>query len=270
MTDEEYGYLKTRLLEMTGMNLDNYKTQQMRRRLTSYVEKADMGVAEFCASLTRDPEALASIRDYMTINVSEFFRDRAEFQRLEKVILPQLLERRLPLRIWSAGSSRGQEAYTLALLLRTLDPTRDHSVLATDIDERCLAIGRNGGPYSAADVVNVGPAILEASFRLLDGSYFVKDSLKSMVKFKRHDLMADQFVGRFDLILCRNVVIYFADEAKANLFKRFSQALAPGGFLYIGATESLLNPSEIGLESVSSYCFQNTGQVSRQLVAKGA
>jgi chemotaxis protein methyltransferase CheR len=190
---------------------------------------------------------LYKFKDYLTINVSSFFRDVEKFECLQKSILPGLMHGRPRLRAWSAGCSHGHEPYSLAMMLaETTGLYRQHNILATDIDRSALERSQAGGPYSAEEVEKVPPALLERYFRTRDDGYYVIESLRRKVSFCYHNLLADPFESGFDLIVCRNVVIYFTAEVKNRLYRRFYDALRPGGVLFVGSTEVVSGAADLG------------------------
>lgn len=251
LDDSEFGHLKSKILKLTGIDLGSYKSQQMRRRLDMYYSHSGASnVVEFCHTLEHDSEALAKLTNFLTINVTEFFRDTALFDRLRQSILPELLAATTNLNIWSAGCSHGAEPYTIAVILESLFPFHAHRILATDIDEQALKRAKAGGPFSTADVKGVRPDLLRRFFRFANGEYWVTDKIRQRVEFHRQNLLTDRFERGFDLIVCRNVTIYFTDEAKTNLNRRFRQALKEGGVLFIGGTEVMLDVTNLGFESL--------------------
>jgi chemotaxis protein methyltransferase CheR len=205
--------------------------------------------ADYLRVLEKDAERRQEFRDYVTINVSEFFRDAERFSQLEKRVLPQLLSTSSTLRVWSAGCSIGAEAYSISILLHELAPNRPHSILATDIDQTILERAKSGTGYTAADVRNTGPQRVRRWFTAGDdGRYTVSPTARALVRFSRHDLLGDPYqAGPFDLLACRNVVIYFVEEAKDRIFAGFVNALRPGGVLFVGGTEAIMRPQTLGL-----------------------
>ncbi len=257
MDDNEFGYLKSRILKLTDIDLDSYKSQQMQRRLGMfYSHSGAPNVAEFCRTLEHDREALARLKNFLTINVTEFFRDTSLFDRLRQTILSELQAASPRLNIWSAGCSRGAEPYTIALILESLFPFHAHRILATDIDEQALKQARAGGPYTAAEVRGVRPDFLRRYFRFDNGEYWVTDKIRQRVECHRQNLLTDRFERGFDLIFCRNVTIYFTDEAKTDLNRRFFQSLKEGGVLFIGGTEVMLDVTSLGFESLRASFYR--------------
>lgn len=251
MDEEEYTYLKNRIHHLLDIDLSGYKDHQMRRRLDSYIARAqEPGVVAYCKMLERDREQCLKLRDFLTINVSEFFRDAEQYEVLRTRVLPELLKKNPKLNIWSAGCSNGSEPYSIAILLEEASPYQKHKILATDIDVGILAKARAGGPYIASDVRNVGKGLLAKHFKCEEGSYWVTDRVKKKVEFRMHNLLKDPFEKGFDLLICRNVVIYFTDDAKKMLYRGFYESLKEGGYLFIGGTETMLGTSDLPLERV--------------------
>jgi chemotaxis protein methyltransferase CheR len=255
VNDQEYVLIKKKVRELIKLELDNYSPHQMMRRLDGFILRSKMaGVAQYCHLLENNPAEVAKLEDFLTINVSEFFRDDVPFRALKEKILPAMLQERLQLNIWSAGCSNGSEAYSVAILLERLSPYRTHRILATDIDKNILAQAVAGGPYHTADIKNVAPELVEKYFRKTGEDYHVADHIRNKVTFKQHDLTRDPFENNFDLIICRNVVIYFTDEAKKKLRRRFTDAMKLNGILFIGATETMLDATDSGFMRLSP-CF---------------
>lgn len=257
--DLDYAIFVKRIAKKTGLDLRAYKRKQMERRLRSLALQRGAGsLREFFDMLDRDPELLEQFRRRMTINVSELFRNPDKFLELESEILPQLMARAAELKIWSAGCSYGAEAYSLAILLaekRAFPLGQSPPVLGTDIDEEMLARARDG-LFSEADTKNVSAARRRRFFVSEDGLYRVRPQIRSMVEFRYHNLLHDDFDRGFHLILCRNVVIYFTDEAKDELYGRFAESLAEGGVLFIGGTERIFAAEAVGLKFISPFFYQ--------------
>lgn len=233
----------------------------MLRRLTSYLRR--VGAADFAAlavRIARDDEALAHLKDYITINVSEFFRNPDRFDVLKAEVLPALIRRFAALRVWSAGCSIGAEAYSLAILLEELDPDGAHRVLATDVDVGAIQAAR-AGVYSADKLKEVSPERLRRFFTQTDdGRWRVVPRIQERVRFRIHDLLRDPYPMGQHLILCRNVVIYFEDEAKEAVFQKLAGALVEGGYLLVGSTESIFRPERFGLEPAGSFLYRKAAR----------
>jgi chemotaxis protein methyltransferase CheR len=251
MEELEYNYIKRQILKLTGVDLNFYKTPQMQRRLKAYLLRSGYSNwPKFFRAIQADTTELNKFKNYLTINVSSFFRDPEKYKYLQTQILPELLRRRSALRVWSAGCSRGQEIYSLAMLLgETSGPNFQHQLLATDIDRSALDWARAGGPYTPEDVAHITPNLRICYLDIQQkNQYWVREELRRRVTFRVHNLLADSITGKFDLIVCRNVVIYFQPEAKETLYRKFYEALRPGGVLFVGGTEILSRTAAEGFE----------------------
>ncbi len=263
MNDAEYALVKRRIHELLDIDLEAYKVQQMRRRLDSFVaRRATSSVAEFCRALGANAAALDELRNMLTINVSEFFRDAAQFERLRNEVLPELL-RRPRLRIWSAACSHGEEPYSIAIILSESHESARAHILATDIDRVVLAKAKAGGPYTQADLRNVPPAELAKYFVHEGNAYRVVDTLRRHIEFRETNLLSERFETNFDLIVCRNVMIYFSDETKQQLFERFRRSLNADGVLFVGGTEALLGPDRLGFERMGGNFYRKAATAQR-------
>jgi len=240
-----------------GVPLGQYKEPQMKRRLASVMSRRGIADwAEFERTIALDSALLDQVRDTLTINVSEFFRQPERFLDLQRTWFPKLLAGRKQLKIWSAGCSIGCEPYSLAMILNEIDPGGAHSILATDVDIPILSRAREGKGYLPAEVRAVPPALLKKYFVPEPGGTFaVSPELKRKVTFRRHDLLTDRYPSDLDMILCRNVVIYFTDEAKAHIYRGFSEALRPSGLLFVGGSEMIMRSHEIGLRTAGTNLY---------------
>jgi len=205
--------------------------------------------------LLQDPQQKKRFLDRITINVSEFFRNPEIFGYLEKEILPQLLAENRNLRVWSAGCANGAEPYSLAILCAEQNPAGGHRIEATDVDEGVLAEAR-AGAYRKELLQNVSPPRLARYFEPRDGVYLVKEELRQAVSFRRHDLLKDPYGQGYDLIVCRNVVIYFTREIQDRLYAQFFRALRPGGVLFIGAAETILQYRQLGFARLAPWFYR--------------
>ncbi len=264
----EWAQFKVRVFKKTGIDLNLYKQQQMHRRLLNMVDRANLKTfGEYFELLEKDKHEYAVFLDRMTINVSELFRNPEKWAELREKLLPAMLKEKKSLKVWSAGCSYGAEPYTLAILLDQLAANRGHTLHATDLDQNILAKAREGR-FTEADVRNIVPAVLTTYFAedpkaagaplLADTTprFQVLPRIRSQVAFRAHNLLADRFETGYDLICCRNVVIYFTDDAKNRLFEKFYAALAPGGIFFVGGTERIFNFREIGFTSPLPFFYQ--------------
>ena len=257
MDDKDWALFKEKLNRKTGIDLQLYKEQQMRRRINNLIQKTQFkSYTSFFNDAVKDKQKFADFIEYLTINVSEFFRNPDKFDQVEKDVIPYLLKSNDSLNIWSAGCSIGAEPYTLSIIMKELTPGKRHRILATDLDIEIIGKAKRG-IYTADEIRAMRPDRKTKYFtKTPDGKFAIKPEIKMAVDFRRHNLLKDRFETNFDLILCRNVVIYFTEEAKAELYKNFFKALKPGGILFVGGTESILNSRQIGYETYKPFFYQ--------------
>jgi chemotaxis protein methyltransferase CheR len=260
---EIYTQVKYSVRSLLNINLDHYKDEQMRRRLDSWLVRSGAPTwNEYLRRLRTDRKELDRFRDYLTINVSAFFRDPERWIVLRETVLPGLLKEIRSvrssngLRVWSAGCSIGAEPYTLAILLDELSPGSQHVLLATDLDRGALVKARRRGPYSSEEIQNLCHAQRARYLEPGGPPFFVQEKLAGKIEFCEHNMLEESCPGDFDLIVCRNVVIYFTGETKDSLYRKFHQALRPGGVLFVGATEILPHPQEIGFRNYGISFYQ--------------
>lgn len=240
----------------TGIDLSLYKEQQMKRRLTSLYEKYGFkSFLDFYRGIEKDNELLYAFLDRMTINVSEFYRNGKRWEVLEKKFIPELLKNKRNLKIWSAACSTGEEPYTIAMILSKFLPLSEIKILATDIDENVLQKAKIGAYHERS--LNEVPIEMKRKYFQKDNDYYViSDEIKRTVTFKKHNLLSDPFEKNFDLIVCRNVLIYFTEEAKNSLYHKFSNALRQGGIFFVGSTEQIFNPGKYNLKPIDTFFYQ--------------
>lgn len=253
----EFKSARKLLLSATGFDIGTYNPDQMTRLLTTLLTKAGVrDLQEYVRVLKRDVGEVRAFKNAITINVSEFFRDKHPFEVLQGTILPMFFDERSTIQVWSAGCAGGEEPYSLAILLEEnklrLPRCR---ILATDIDEEALA-NAEAGVYHESALRNLSPNLIERFFERNGKQFKIGSKLAGKVKFARHNLLDPIGEQKFDLILCRNVVIYFAPEYKTRIYENLVRALRPGGVLFIGSTETLLNYRELGLEKLETYFYR--------------
>ena len=255
--DTEWLAFRGALERAIGLPLGAYKEPQMKRRLATVMTRRGIAAwAAFAKAIQADAQLLSDVKDTLTINVSEFFRQPERFADIKDVYIPKLLAERSTLKLWSAGCSIGCEPYTLAMILNEVDPRGAHSVIATDVDMPILNRARGGASYPAAEVRSVPPAFLKKYFARDGDTYSVHEEIKRKVQFRRHDLLKDTYPADLDLILCRNVVIYFTEEAKEKIYAGFAKALRPGGFLFIGGSEMIMRSQDAGFRPSGTSIYQ--------------
>ncbi|MBD5588089.1 protein-glutamate O-methyltransferase CheR [Clostridium botulinum] len=250
-------YFEEWVLKDFGINLKAYKQNQLQRRILSLMSRVGVNsVEEYINLLKRDKDQRIKFLDFITINVSEFFRNPEIFDELEKKIKTELLNNTSgSLKIWSAACSIGAEPYSLSIIMDELSPSKKHKIIATDLDMTILQRAKEG-IYAQAEIKNVKKERLEKYFTKEGEKYKIKSSIKNVVTFKKHDLILDNYEKDFDIIVCRNVVIYFNQDIKDNIYKKFSESLKKGGLLFVGATESIYNYKDYGFEKVSTFIYR--------------
>jgi chemotaxis protein methyltransferase CheR len=255
----DYVKFLNRLYGEEGIDLSLYKQNQLRRRMNMFIRgSGQKGYCEFLDVVKKDIAVYRSFIDRITINVSEFFRNPDKFGILESRFLIPLLKRKREPLIWSAGCSSGEEAYTLALLLEKHGAPPSVKVLGWDFDANILKLAQ-AGVYDGKALSGVPKDLLAKYFTRLDGDkYEVGATLKRRVRLERHNLLEDRFPTGADMILCRNVVIYFNERAKHELFRRFGEALDKEGVLFIGASERVPNADEAKLFSPEIFFYQRS------------
>lgn len=254
--DPDYlGFIRD-IKKHTGIDLAQYKEAQMKRRLTTLRTKNGYTTfADFFTAMMENKSLFYEFLDRMTINVSEFWRNPNRWEVLRDQILPALAKGKPRLKVWSAACSTGEEPYTLSMILADLGLFDKTYLLASDIDDGALAKAAEG-LYLERSLKDVPPDVVKRYFKP-DGAMFrFDDRLKKGVTFKKQNLLLDQFEEGFDLIVCRNVMIYFTEEAKQNLYYKFSKALRPGGILFVGSTEQIFSPGTYGLESSETFFYR--------------
>ncbi len=234
-----------------GIDCRKYKSNFFVRRLASRMRALHVSdYQSYLSILKKHPEEMDALLDHLTVNLTYFFRDRSVFDALQKdVLVPLIKERDHPgrrrLRLWSAGCATGEEPYSLAILLYQMLGQRlsqwELFILGTDLDEKALQKAR-AGVYDIFSFREVSAEELAPFFSIQNGRYHLIPELRSLVTFQSHDLLGDSYPSGMDVILCRNVLIYFTREQHDHIFAMFHQALRDEGVLVTGKTEIMLGP----------------------------
>lgn len=240
----------------TGIDLSLYKEAQMKRRLTSLRDRKGFeDFREYYDSLSCDPELFDELLDRMTINVSEFYRNPQRFEVLQQKILPMLLQGKKKIKVWSAACSTGEEPYTLVMILSHFLNLNNIEIIATDIDEMAMKRAQKA-VYSERSLKEV-PEKIRKKFFIKEGAFYkVSEDIKKRVTFKKHNLLADYYENNCDLIVCRNVLIYFTEEAKEKIYSNFGKSLKSNGILFVGSTEQIFSPSKYGLDIFDTFFYK--------------
>ncbi|MGF7014858.1 chemotaxis protein methyltransferase CheR [Ornithinibacillus bavariensis] len=252
----DYQVFTEKVYDKLKIDLNQYKEAQMKRRLTSLREKR--GYSDFASyfhAICGDETLLNEFVDRITINVSEFYRNPKRWEVLKDSIFPILKQEKKELTIWSAACSTGEEPYSVAILLKEYFPEVNATILATDIDEKVLEKARQGVYHEQA--LRELPQSLKAKHFKQDGDIFsVNTDIKRRIRFKKHNLLEDSYPKDVDLIICRNVLIYFTDHAKEKIYHHFTKSLVQNGFLFVGSTEQIFSPNKYGLQLFDTFFYQ--------------
>jgi len=244
---------------LCGVDLLQYKRGQMERRVRTFAQRRGTpDLAVYAARLKADADELDAFLDRVTINVSHLWRHEDQWTALATTILPELAERGR-VRCWSAGSSYGAEAFTLAAVARESVPSARVEIHGTDLDRRMVDRARTGR-FTAEDARTAPPALLKKWFDAVDeGGWQAKAELLRMTRFEIGDLLRMPVqAARYDLIMCRNTVIYFTEEVRDSLHGRLAAALAPGGYLVVGTSERISDPRTLGLTSPFHFIYHKS------------
>jgi chemotaxis protein methyltransferase CheR len=248
LTERQFTMIRDLIFKVCGINLHDGKEGLVQSRLARQLRK--LGLADFDEYFDHvqadvSGRALSDMVDALTTNKTSFFRESRHFDLLRDELLPGLVRQRR-IRIWSAGCSSGEEPYTIAMLLRQALPAAggpDARILATDLATPVLAKAREG-VYEEGAVADVPEPFARTAFECVRREpprlYRVNDDVRALVQFARLNLMDDwPMRGPMDVIFCRNVMIYFTKETQEQLIARYHDLLAPGGYLFVGHSESL-------------------------------
>jgi chemotaxis protein methyltransferase CheR len=249
ITSKEFDHFRTLIYDESGISLGQQKQSLLESRLSKRLRELGLRTfSEYYDKVTGDPtqEEFTRMLDLISTNKTDFFRESKHFDFLREVILPELMpEKRI--RIWSSACSTGEEPYTIAITLfeAVQNPREwDFKILASDLSTRVLAKAASG-VYDEERFQSMSPDMLSRHFLRGRGDsmgrFKVKPHLASMIRFRRLNLMDDDFPIRkpLDLIFCRNVMIYFDRPTQETLVNKFHRYLKPGGYLFIGHSESL-------------------------------
>ena len=253
----DYEYFKKEFLKMTKIDLNCYKERQMKRRIDTLIRNKGLsGYDKFLLRMKEDKELFNEFLSYMTINVSEFYRNPEQWTFLDQEVIPYLMSKfGRNLKIWSAACSTGEEPYSLVMALSRYIPLSQITIYATDLDKQCIEKAKVG-LYVEKSIAGVPEDLRKKYFVKVGNAYQIKDEIKSHVIFKQHDLLKDPYPQNYHLSVCRNVLIYFTEETKDELFRQFYKSLAPGGAFFIGSTEQIMSYKEIGFQRMNSFFYQ--------------
>jgi chemotaxis protein methyltransferase CheR len=253
---DEYGAFCSSVRRLCGIDLSQYKRGQMERRIRTFAERRGVTrLHDYAAVLAGSKQELDDFLDRVTINVSQLWRNPEQWELLQRKVLPEFAGRSR-LKAWSAGSSYGAEAYTLAAVCAETLPGVRSEIVGTDIDRRMVERARLG-VFSTADARDVPARQLSRWFSERDGMLHADPKLRSTCRFETGDLLKMRPAQQvYDLVLCRNTVIYFTPDVKDTLHARLAAAVVPGGYFMVGSTERISDPEELGLEVAHPFVYR--------------
>ena len=252
----DYEYFKKEVYLLTKIDLNAYKEKQMKRRIDTLIAKHKIaGYDKFVQKMKEDKTVFDDFVNYLTINVSEFYRNPDQWVLMDKEIIPELIQKfGKNLRVWSAACSTGDEPYSLVMALSRHIPLNQIKIIATDIDKQVIEKAKTG-LYNEKSIAAVPSDLKSKYFTKIGPSYQISNEIKSRVEFRQHNLLKDEYPDKCDLIVCRNVLIYFTEEAKDEVFRKFYKSLAKDGVLFIGSTEQIMNYRDIGYGRLNSFFY---------------
>ena len=238
------------LLEQTGIDLSEYRRTTLSRRVSGRLARLGMNANEYLAVCRDDPDECREVVSSIAINVSSFFRDPVVYEAIAQSVLPRLAEMTNSLRVWSAGCAAGEEAYSIAILIQEeLKKTKNTAchpmIFATDIDHDVLTRAEEA-LYPTNSLNDTKLRIADAYFSRVDDGFELCPAIKHLVHFSANDLLsqnvdapAESVYGDFNIILCRNVLIYFSESKQVEALERLYRSLATGGYLVLGSSEAM-------------------------------
>lgn len=253
----DYEWFKTAVYDLTKIDLSAYKEKQMKRRIDTLINKNGVsGYDKYIAFIKTNSKKFEEFVNYLTINVSEFYRNPDQWQVMDKEIIPELVQKfGKNLKIWSAACSTGDEPYSLVMALSKHLPLEQIKVYATDLDKQVIAKAKMG-LYTEKSIAGVPEDLKKRFFTKIGLSWQISEEVKKRVEFSEHNLLKDSYRDGWHMIVCRNVLIYFTEEAKDEVFSKFQKALAKKGILFIGSTEQIINYKEMGYNRKNSFFYE--------------
>lgn len=242
LEDVAYQKMKKLLHETVGLDFNGYREEYLKRRFSIRLRATGTNTyRQYLRYLQKNPDEYNRVIDNLVIKYTTFFRDKDVYGYLEKIVLPRLFKSN-KVRIWSAGCATGEEPYSLSILVHKVLGKKlanyDVKILASDLDEDALGKAAKA-EYSRKQLNGMRDSLTAEHFSINGESYQVKDFVKQLVSFERHDLMRPSLRKGFDLILCRNVMIFFSRKSQQQIHMHFYNALREGGYLVIGKAEMM-------------------------------
>jgi chemotaxis protein methyltransferase CheR len=250
--------LKRVMNERTGINFDCYRESYLKRRMQVRLTATKTKTyVDYIRYLKENPNEFRLLINCLTINYTKFFRDSDVYAFLKETLLPELLSSSIRVRIWSAGCATGEEPYSLSMLIHEVSKQQSKNcqvtIYASDLDRTALEKAKSG-EYNQHMVQGVDEKLLRKYFELEDDVYKVKPFVKQLVQFEEQDLMTTPLHKNLDLILCRNVMIYFSKDIQQTIYLNFYDSLRAGGYLITGKTEFVGSEASKKFVDISPRC----------------
>lgn len=245
LTDVEFDMFRKVIYAESGITFSDTNRSILDSRLKDRLREKKMDlVQDYYKLVTSDKDEMKLFLDSVTTNLTRFFRNQPHFDALINYVVPHVMELKKnsfdkKIRIWSAGCSTGEEPFTIAMILKDILPAPfSFEIIASDISLKSLMVGKQGF-YPDSRVTGIPEKYLKRFFNKVDGGYQVLDELKNLIRFDYHNLKYDPGTRNFDIVFCRNVLIYFDEVAQLEVINHFWNAMAPHSYLFIGHSESL-------------------------------
>ena len=248
--EKEFSDLKSIIKRKIGFNCEDYKQPHLKRRLAVRLRATESrSYRDYAQMLSKNEDEVNKLKETLTVNVTELFRNPETFDSVRNNVLPELIKQKginKVIKVWSAGCSNGEEPYSIAIMLNEFlghsIKRYNISIQATDIDDDSIAKAEMA-IFQPKQLEKIGQERINRFFVKKDNNYQVIDEVKKLVKVKRHDLISGPKFSGFDIIFCRNVTIYFEQKLQEILYMNFYNALNDGGYFVMGKTETLVGPS---------------------------
>jgi chemotaxis methyl-accepting protein methylase len=246
--EREFKFLLDKIRRNRSIDFSQYRPQLLKRRIQNRLHVTGCeNYWDYILLLNKDPQEYDRLIESLTIKVSEFFRDPGAFDVLAEVVIPEIIDQKKArgfkkIRVWSCGAAFGQEAYSVGILFCEALGSKlngyNIKILATDIDKSTLEIAP-WGLFEKRALRQMSPHLLFKYFTRLEDGYVLSDGVRALVSFEYHDILSGRSKSGMDLVLCRNLLIYFEKELQQKALSNLHGALNPGGFLLLGKTESV-------------------------------
>ena len=257
----EYNDFVREIYMFSGINLLYYKEKQMKRRIEQLImQKKLSGYEEYLQVIKSDNELYNEFLGHITINVSYFYRDPKQWEVLEYNILPEIIKRDNKIRSWCCACSSGEEAYTLAFILNRYISNDRIEIIGSDVDRKSIDKAKKG-IYTKKNLETLPKVFFYNFFEEKKGEYIVVDEIKNCISFEIIDLLNHEYPQNFDLIICRNVMIYFLEEAKKYIYFNLNKSLNDEGILFMGNSEIILLHERYKFEALSNGFYKKIGEV---------